>query len=61
MVHVSAHQGTDAGRVNVGNLGEVEDEGGRSAAPHHGLKRKEIGDEDGTVQAQNALAPLAPR
>ena len=57
MGHISAHQRADAGRVDVGNLGEVEDEGGRGVAPHHRLKRKEVGDEEQEPFRRNTRLP----
>ena len=60
MAHVGAHQRTDAGRVNVGNLREVEDESGSGAGAHQRLKLEEVGEQDGTAQTQNSLSCRRP-
>jgi len=49
--HVGSNQRADAGGIDVGNLGEVQNEGGSTAAPDQGLKLKEIGEKDGPAQA----------
>src|SRR5450432_671000 len=61
MRNVSADQGSDSGGINVRNLGQVENQVGRSAAAHQGLKLEEIREQDRPAQADNARTAVRVR
>ena len=54
-VDIGANQRADPGRVCVGNPSKVEDKGLRGVAADFGLKVEQIGNDQGSGQAKNAM------
>ena len=50
-----AYERPYASRIDIGNSGEIENEGFRAVGSHHSLKFKQIGHQDRSREAQKAL------
>jgi hypothetical protein len=58
MGDIGADQGADAGGVDVGDIGEVDDERARVLGAEGRLKLEQRAEHYGTLKTQNALAGL---
>ena len=56
MGDIGTDQSTDASRVDVGNAGEIDDEGAILSSSQSGLKKEERSEHHRSLQTQNALA-----
>src|SRR5580704_2436839 len=59
--NVGAHQRPYACGIHIGNVGEVDDEGTRTAGAHFGLKVEQRRDEERPAETQDALSVFRAR
>ena len=59
--NVCAHQRADSGRIHVGHVGEIQNEGARCIGANLGLKVEECGKDERPGKTQNALSMLWAR
>ena len=56
MSHVGPDQGTDAGGVDVGDVGEIEDQGLGLVGAYFGLEVEQVADDDGAGETEDPLS-----
>jgi hypothetical protein len=56
---VGSHKCSDASRIHIGDVGEIDNQRTRGVGAHCGLKAKYSGHDQRAVEAKNSLARLA--